>query len=229
MGELAPVLAIDGPSGTGKGTLASHLQRWLGWHLLDSGAFYRLAALSVLERGTDPVAADEIARIAAEMSVEFEAVDGAVQIRLGGRDVTATLRSEACGAAASKVAALPLVRAALLERQRAFRRPPGLVADGRDMGTVVFPDAEIKIFLTASPAERARRRYKQLKGKGMSVNLAQLSGDIADRDRRDEEREISPLRPAPDAFILDTTRLEIRAVEDRIKRLVEDSGLVRRA
>ena len=229
MGELAPVLAIDGPSGTGKGTLASHLQRWLGWHLLDSGAFYRLAALSVLERGTDPVAADEIARIAAEMSVEFEAVDGAVQIRLGGRDVTATLRSEACGAAASKVAALPLVRAALLERQRAFRRPPGLVADGRDMGTVVFPDAEIKIFLTASPAERARRRYKQLKGKGMSVNLAQLSGDIADRDRRDEEREISPLRPAPDAFILDTTRLEIRAVEDCIKRLVEDSGLVRRA
>ena len=226
MGELAPVVAIDGPSGTGKGTLASHLQRWLGWHLLDSGAFYRLAALSVLERGTDPMAADEIARIAAEMSVEFEAVDGAVQIRLGGRDVTATLRSEACGAAASKVAALPLVRAALLERQRAFLRPPGLVADGRDMGTVVFPDAEIKIFLTASPAERARRRYKQLKGKGMSVNLAQLSGDIADRDRRDEEREISPLRPAPDAFILDTTRLEIRAVEDRIKRLVEDSGLV---
>ena len=226
MGELAPVLAIDGPSGTGKGTLASHLRRWLGWHLLDSGAFYRLAALSALECGTEPIAADEIAHIAAEMSVEFKAVDDAVQIRLGGRDVTATLRSEACGVAASKVAALPQVRAALLERQRAFRRPPGLVADGRDMGTVVFPDAEIKIFLTASPAERARRRYKQLKEKGMSVNLAQLSGDIADRDKRDEERAISPLRPAPDAFILDTTRLEICAVEDRIKRLVEDSGLV---
>ncbi len=220
-----PVLAIDGPSGTGKGTVALLVKQWLGWHLLDSGALYRLVALCAADRGVTLDDARALADLAAGLAVQF--IDDADEMRVqwDGADVTDALRSESCGAAASQVAALAPVRDALLERQRAFCQPPGLVADGRDMGTVVFPQADLKIYLTASAEERARRRYKQLKQKGMSVNLAQLLGDIADRDRRDEQRKLSPLKPATDAVILDTTRMDIAAVGDQVKRLVRDTGL----
>ena len=225
MATRVPVLAIDGPSGTGKGTLARLVKRWLGWHLLDSGALYRLLALNASRSGTAPGNAAAIADLAGSLVVAFVDDGNDIRVHWEGADVTDVLRSEECGAAASRLAALAPVREALLERQRAFCQPPGLVADGRDMGTVVFPQADLKIYLTASAEERARRRYKQLKQKGMSVNLAQLLGDIADRDRRDEQRKLSPLKPATDAVILDTTRLDISAVEDQVKRLVRDTGL----
>lgn len=223
-----PVVAIDGPSGTGKGTIARLIKRWLGWHLLDSGALYRLLALCATRKGIvleDVEAVAELAGIAGSLAVAFVDNEDDIRVHWDGEDVTDRLRSEECGTAASRLAALAPVRTALLERQRAFCQPPGLVADGRDMGTVVFPRADLKIYLTASVEERAQRRYKQLKKKGMSVNLAQLLEDIADRDRRDEQRKLSPLKPAADAVILDTTRLDISAVEDQIKRLVRDTGL----
>ncbi len=220
-----PVIAIDGPSGTGKGTVARWLTGWLGWHLLDSGALYRLLGLAAGRAGT--ALDDEAAVAAAATALQVEFVERAAETRvfLAGEDVSDAIRSEECGAAASRVAALPAVRAALLERQRAFRQPPGLVADGRDMGTVVFPAAALKIYLTASAEERAQRRYKQLIEKGMSVNLARLLGDITARDKRDAERTVSPLRPATDAVILDTTHADIGAVEDQIRRLVVERGL----
>ncbi len=221
-----PVITIDGPSGTGKGTLAMRLTAWAGWHLLDSGALYRVVGHYAAVR--DIALDDEagLAAIAADLPVEFVVANGEVQVMLNGRDVTDEIRSEAAGGAASRVAVVPAVRAALLSRQRDFRQPPGLVADGRDMGTVVFPHAELKIFLTASPAERAQRRYKQLKQKGIDVNLARLSEDIAERDRRDQQRQLSPLQPAFDAIILDTTALDIVAVEDSVKALAKERGLV---
>lgn len=222
----SPVIAIDGPSGTGKGTLAMRLTSWAGWHLLDSGALYRVVGHYAAVRD---IALDDdagLAAIAADLPVEFVVGDDEVRVMLNGRDVTDDIRSEAAGGAASQVAVVPAVRAALLSRQRDFRQPPGLVADGRDMGTVVFPQAELKIFLTASPAERAQRRYKQLKQKGIDVNLARLSEDIAARDRRDQQRKVSPLQPAPDAIILDTTALDIVAVEDSVKALAKERGLV---
>ncbi len=224
--SLPPVITIDGPSGTGKGTVARHLKSWLGWHLLDSGALYRLVGLSAQTAG---IALDDertLAAIARGLAVEFVEQAGETQVLLAGASVTDAIRSEECGAAASRVAAWPLVRDALLERQRAFQTPPGLVADGRDMGTVVFPTAELKIYLTASAEERARRRHNQLIEKGMSVNLPRLLGDIVERDRRDQERAVAPLKPAPDAIIVDTTHSDIRSVEGDIQRLVRERGLI---
>jgi len=213
MKTLVPVIAIDGPSGSGKGTIAHRVAKALGWHLLDSGALYRLVALSSNKAG---VALDDIeglARIAEELDVQFDSnEDGSERIRLEGEDVTNEVRTEETGAGASIVAAIPAVRDALLARQRAFQRAPGLVADGRDMGTHVFSDAPLKIYLTASAEERARRRHKQLKDKGMDVSLAALSRDIEYRDRRDSERSVAPLRPAEDARILDSSGRSIEAV-----------------
>ncbi|HRX59982.1 MAG TPA: (d)CMP kinase [Candidatus Competibacter sp.] len=211
----APVIAVDGPSGVGKGTLCQWLAARLGWSLLDSGALYRLTALAALRRNLSLEDEVRLAVVAAGLDVEFQACPaGAPRIVLDGVEVGVELRSESCGDAASRVAALPAVRAALLHRQRDFRRAPGLVADGRDMGTVVFPDAELKLFLTASSEERARRRYKQLRENGLNVNLKNLVEEIDARDRRDAQRAVAPLEPAPDAEILDTTRMSIEDVCD---------------
>jgi cytidylate kinase len=226
-GRPAPVIAIDGPSGTGKGTIARLIKRWLDWHLLDSGALYRVLGLASERRGVDLDDERAVAPLALALDVVFVEDEADTRVVLDGVDATAAIRTETCGALASRVAAHPAVRTALLERQRAFRTAPGLVADGRDMGTVVFPDAALKIFLTASAEERARRRHKQLIEKGMGVNLAQLLEDITERDRRDTERAVSPLKPATDAVILDTTHTDIRAVEDQVKRLVRERGLAR--
>ena len=209
----APVITIDGPSGSGKGTIARKVADALGFHLLDSGALYRLTAISARNRG---IALDDIPGLAAaarDLNVDFDSdSDGEERIWLDGADVTREVRKESTGTQASKVAAIPEVRTALIERQRAFQRPPGLVADGRDMGTQVFPSAPLKIFLTASAEERARRRHKQLKDKGMDVSLAALSRDIEVRDQRDSERSVAPLKPAEDARILDSSGKSIEAV-----------------
>lgn len=211
----APVIAVDGPSGVGKGTLCQWLAARLGWHLLDSGALYRLTALAASNRDLSLESEAQIAAVAAGLDVEFAAgAAGAVRIRLDGAEVGPELRSETCGEAASRVAALPAVRAALLQRQRDFRRFPGLIADGRDMGTVVFPDAQLKLFLTASSEQRARRRYKQLRENGLDAKLKSLAQEIDARDRRDSRRAVAPLRPAPDAEVLDTTLLGIGEVCD---------------
>jgi len=218
-----PVIAIDGPSGSGKGTIARRVADVLGFHLLDSGALYRLTAIAAGNRSIsldDAVAVAEIARM---LDVRFDSdEDGSERIWLSGQDVTGEVRKESTGAGASTVAAHPGVRDALLERQRAFQRSPGLVADGRDMGTHVFTSAVLKIFLTASAEERAKRRYKQLKDKGMDVSLAALSRDIEDRDRRDSERSVAPLRPATDARILDSSGQSIEAVTQTVLDMVAE-------
>jgi CMP/dCMP kinase len=213
----SPIVTIDGPSGSGKGTISRAVARYAGWRLLDSGALYRLVALAGAQRGLEPDDVGGHARIAGTMDVSFRiAPDGSELICLEGRDVTTGVRSEAAGQGASRVAAWPEVRAALMDRQRAFALPPGLVADGRDMGTVVFRDAKLKIFLTASTHERALRRYKQLKDKGSGVSLAALSREIAERDLRDSTRAASPLKPAPDALVIDSTGLSIEQVVERV-------------
>ncbi len=212
-----PVITIDGPSGAGKGTIAHRVAEALGYHLLDSGALYRLTAISAEKRGISAKDVEGLAAVARELDVRFDtAEDGSERIWLDGDDVTREVRKESTGAGASRVAAIPQVRDALLLRQRAFRQAPGLVADGRDMGTMVFPSASVKIFLTASAEERARRRHKQLKDKGMDVSLAALSRDIEDRDRRDSERSVAPLRPAKDARILDSSGQSIEAVTQTV-------------
>jgi cytidylate kinase len=203
--SLAPVIAIDGPSASGKGTVAARVAAILDFHFLDSGALYRLVGLAALERGVAPDNVAELAAIARNLDCRF----GGGLITLDGRDVTDAIRAEPVSGAASKVAALQPVRDALLARQRAFRQPPGLVADGRDMGTVVFPDAGLKIFLTADAEERARRRHKQLIEKGMSANMDALLQEIRERDARDRQRAAAPLQKAPDAIELDTTGLTI--------------------
>ncbi len=205
--SLPPVIAIDGPSASGKGTVAQGVARALGFHYLDSGALYRLVALAALESGFDLENESTISDTALKLNAKFE--DDIV--RLEGRDVTDSIRDEAVSAAASRVAALPAVRRALLERQRAFRKPPGLVADGRDMGSVVFPDAVLKVFLTATPEERARRRYKQLMEKGMSANMGALLRDIQGRDGRDSARALAPLQKCTDAVEIDTTAMTVAA------------------
>ena len=202
-----PVIAVDGPAASGKGTIAAGVARALGFQLLDSGSLYRLVALKALEAGIGFDAPAALAAAAGNLDVAFD--DG--RIRLEGRDVTDRIRGEDVSAAASLVAVHGAVRTALLDRQRAFRRPPGLVADGRDMGTVVFPDAQLKVFLTASPEERAGRRHKQLIEKGISSTIESLLRDIRERDARDAERAVAPLAPAADAVILDTTGMTIAA------------------
>ena len=213
----APVMTIDGPSGSGKGTVSRAAARALGWALLDSGALYRLVALAGRQKGVDLADEPGLARLAQAADMVFgSGSSGEEVVRLDGKDVTGAIRTEQAGNDASKVAALPGVRAALLERQRRFAVPPGLVADGRDMGTVVFPQAEVKIFLTASAAERAMRRYKQLKEKGVAANLAALSSEIAERDQRDSTRAASPLVASADAILLDTTGMSVDAVVERV-------------
>jgi CMP/dCMP kinase len=212
-----PVMTIDGPSGSGKGTVSRAAARVLGWALLDSGALYRLVALAARNAGVSLEEGPRLAAMAEGLDLKFDSdAAGEEVVWLDGREVTSAIRSEEAGNDASKVAALPLVRAALLERQRRFAVAPGLVADGRDMGTVVFPHAEVKIFLTASAAERAARRHKQLKEKGVAATLAALSLEIAERDRRDTNRAISPLVPSADAVLLDTTGMSIDQVIERV-------------
>jgi len=212
-----PVATIDGPSGSGKGTVSRMIARLTGWHLLDSGALYRLVGLAGAQAGLQPDDVQGHASLARAMDVRFSADSlDRERIELDATEVTAQVRSEAAGAGASRVAAWPAVRAALLDRQRAFARPPGLVADGRDMGTIVFTAAALKIFLTASPEERARRRYNQLKEKDSGVSLAALSLEIAERDRRDSTRSVAPLIPAADAIVLDSTAMTALEVVDEI-------------
>jgi CMP/dCMP kinase len=215
-----PVATIDGPSGSGKGTISRAVARKVGWHLLDSGALYRLVALAGMRAGAAADDARRHAALARAMQVTFgSGPDGTEQVRLEGSDVTAAIRSESAGQGASRVAAWPEVRQALLERQRAFAVLPGLVADGRDMGTVVFPGAALKIFLTATPEERALRRHKQLKDKGSDVSLPALSREIAERDLRDQTRKVAPLRPAADACVIDSTAMAVERVIEQVLQL----------
>ena len=219
MTSLAPVIAIDGPSGSGKGTVCSRLARELGWHLLDSGALYRLLALAAGRHGIALDNEAALETLAANLDVQFVAAQEGLhgqRILLEGEEVGVELRTERGGAGASRVAVLPGVRSALLQRQRDFRVFPGLIADGRDMGTVVFADAPLKIFLTASAEERARRRYLQLKDKVADVNLTSLLEEIRARDERDTQRAVAPLIPASDAILLDSTELSIEQVLERI-------------
>ena len=223
----ARVVAIDGPAASGKGTVAKRVAEALGWHYLDSGALYRLVAVAAMDRGIAADDAEALGRLARELDISFGTHGGTVTILLDGNRIHGRLRSEPVSAFASLVAAVPAVREALVERQRSFRQAPGLVADGRDMGTVIFPDAEMKIFLTASVAERARRRYKQLKEKGESVNLSRLSREIEKRDERDRTRPVAPLRPAADAHLIDSTETSIESVLERVLTLLEQSRIPR--
>lgn len=218
-----PVLTIDGPSGSGKGTLAQMVARRLGWHLLDSGALYRVVGLAAVEQGVDLDDEPALSRLALHLDIRFAATAPGepAAVILKGRDITDAVRSEQAGHYASRVAIFQAVRDALRARQRAFAMAPGLVADGRDMGTEIFPDADVKVFLTASAEERAQRRYKQLINKGESVSLPALLEDIRARDRRDTERTVAPLRPAPDAHVIDSTQLEIADVEQRVLALLQ--------
>ncbi|WP_295797961.1 (d)CMP kinase [uncultured Microbulbifer sp.] len=215
-----PVVTIDGPSGSGKGTIAKLVADKLGYALLDSGALYRLTALAALNAGVDLSDEARLAELAANLDIRFDIANGEVSAVMGGEDVSRDIRMERVSMAASKVAAVPAVRQALLQRQRDFRAAPGLVADGRDMGTTVFPDAPVKIFLTASAEERARRRFAQLQGRGVSVSLRDLLEDIRARDDRDMNRAASPLAPAEDAVVLDSTDIDIDGVLTKVLELV---------
>jgi len=216
-----PVIAIDGPSGTGKGTISRRVALWLNFHFLDSGALYRLLGLAARRGGIDFSNGQALAALARSLDIRFEPVPGQDEtaIILNNEEVTDAIRTEDCGSDASLVAAVPEVRAALLDRQRAFRTAPGLVADGRDMGTVVFPDAALKVYLTASREERANRRYKQLIGKGIGVTLDRLLKELEARDARDSGRAVAPMKPAADAVIVDTTALNVEQVFSKVQAL----------
>ncbi len=220
--DAAPVLTIDGPSGAGKGAVSARVASRLGWHVLDSGAVYRSVALAALEAGVDLADPKSLVALCADLDLAFSPGPDGIEASLGGRRLGDALRAEAVGEASSRVAAVPEVRAALLALQRRFRRPPGLVADGRDMGTVVFPDAPIKVFLDASVAERARRRYRQLKENGEDVTFDRLLSDLEARDRRDRERAVSPTVPAADAVVVDSTDLSLVEVVERVVTIVGD-------
>ena len=220
MSDHDPVITIDGPSGTGKGTVGLLLAHKLGWHILDSGAFYRAFAHIAHEKQILPDQIDQLQLVGDQLDVRFEVKTDEIRIWVGGRDITGAIRSEEGGRFASIYAAIPEVRQALLARQRETRRPPGLVADGRDLGSVVFPDAVLKIFLTATPKVRAERRYKQLKDKGFDVNLPRLEKEIAARDYQDTHRTISPLMPASDAVEIDTSEITREQVLDEIVTLL---------
>lgn len=222
MNSKAPVITVDGPGGTGKGTLCGHLSEILGWHLLDSGALYRVLGYAVQQKQVNLEDIPSLVKTAHELDLDFKKSGELVSVLLEGKDISAQIRTEESGNIASKVAAIPEVRVALFERQQSFRQSPGLVADGRDMGTVIFPDADLKIFLTASPEVRARRRYKQLKEKGNDANLAHLLEEIAERDRRDSQRQVAPLKPAEDAVIIDTSDLSIEQVIAKVLTLVKE-------
>ena len=216
--DMAPVITSDGPRGSGKGTLTGMLAARLGWNLLDSGALYRVLAFAAGNHGVDLADEQTLTSLAAHLDVQFLAEEGQEQrIILEGEDVTRGIRTETAGAGASRVASLPAVRQALLARQQAFREAPGLVADGRDMGTVVFPDAQLKIFLTASPEIRAERRYRQLLEKGETASLAGLLDEINARDERDMNRSIAPLRPAEGAILIDSSHMSIEKVLETVQ------------
>jgi cytidylate kinase len=214
-----PVLTIDGPSGAGKGTVSRLVAKKLGWNYLDSGSIYRSLAIALQKTSVDLANVSEIVKVAQEMTLEFGAGDELI-VKLNGEDVTNRLGLESTGSVASQIAALPEVRRALLQKQQDFRQPPGLVADGRDMGTVVFPDAENKVFLTASAIKRAERRYKQLIEKEIDVNLVKLTYEIEARDRRDMERKVAPLAMASDALYIDSSDMTINAVVEEVLNLI---------
>ncbi|MFO6425026.1 (d)CMP kinase [Motilimonas sp. KMU-193] len=218
----APVITIDGPSGSGKGTLCQKLAEKFNWHLLDSGAIYRVLALAALHHNVELENEDAVSLLAGHLDVVFKPTADGVRVFLEGEDVSRELRTEETGNAASKVAAFPRVREALLRRQRSFREAPGLIADGRDMGTVVFTDAPVKIFLDASAQARAQRRYKQLQVKGFDVNIAHLLAEIEERDHRDRNRPVAPLKPADDALVIDSTELDIDQVVTKVVDYVNE-------
>ncbi|MDV7103936.1 (d)CMP kinase [Vibrio sp. TH_r3] len=221
MSSNTPVVTVDGPSGAGKGTLCMLLAKKLGFNLLDSGAIYRVLALAAIHHGVDTESEEALVPLATHLDVQFIADGDLVKVILEGEDVSSELRKEETGTAASKVAALPRVREALLRRQRSFSSEDGLVADGRDMGTVVFPNAEVKIFLDATAEERATRRLKQLQDKGLSVKFDHLLREIQERDDRDRNRAVAPLRPADDALVLDSTSLSIEEVVAQALEYIE--------
>lgn len=221
MEHSVPVITIDGPSGAGKGTVCRLLADKLGWEILDSGAIYRVLALASIHHQIEPSDEESLIPLAAHLDVQFVAEENASKIILEGEEVTHSIRNEEVGGVASKIAALPRVREALLRRQRAFRQSPGLIADGRDMGTVVFPDATIKVFLTASAEERANRRFKELQGKGHDVKIGDLLSDIQARDERDMNRSVAPLVPAEDAISIDSTNLNAHQVFEQLLEVVE--------
>ncbi len=217
MNEKIPLITVDGPSGAGKGTVAQIVAEQLGWNFLDSGAIYRVLAVATIHHGISPEEEENIIPLASHLDVEFKIVDkGEPRIILEGEDVTGNIREEEIGLLASKVAAYPRVREALLRRQRAFKEAPGLLADGRDMGTVVFPDAPVKIFLTATAEERAQRRMIQLQQKGIDVKIERLLTDIRRRDEQDQNRSVAPLVPAEDALLIDSTELTIEQVVEKV-------------
>ncbi|MFC3121766.1 (d)CMP kinase [Agaribacter flavus] len=220
--DNVPIITVDGPSGAGKGTLSASLARTYGWHFLDSGAIYRVLAVAALHHGIELSDQAGLSPLASGLDVTFQSDAEKIRIVLEGEDVTDDIRNEVVGNAASKVAAIPLVREALLRRQRSFAESPGLVADGRDMGTVVFPNAMAKIYLTASPESRAERRYKELKAKGHDVKISRLLEDIKVRDARDAGRVTAPLRPAEDAYELDSTGLSIAQVFEKAKEFIDN-------